>query len=283
MILDRPEKFQKFLPVFRQLLNKRGPYGIKFRDLSLKRDLEQDADIMGFKVKMGPQVVGLRPVDHNAVGDFEFSNGFNGQLKVIHAEGSGLRDQNAKVAPFDGGNHGAGSARRRIDDRHAVWIDMRPDLPDERRSHGFANGEFSLDERNALSLTQLDLSDRTVGLPDGSLGAEARASPAAVAHLRKEKNFFGKEREGVVGANVPANTAKITLGMIDLGDPDGCGFPLADRGLQEYLGVGFFHIAIQELGLSQGQRQIDRDRGFPCAAFAACYRNDHFGFVAMRV
>ena len=104
-----------------------------------------------------------------------------------------------------------------------------------------------------------------------------------MAHLRKEKDLFRKQREGMISANIPTSAAKVTFPVIDLRNPDRSWFSIAYISFEKYLSIRFFYIAIKELGLFKAESQIHCHRCFSGSAFAACYRDDHFGFVAMSV
>ena len=104
-----------------------------------------------------------------------------------------------------------------------------------------------------------------------------------MAHLRKEKDLFRKKREGMIGANIPASAAKVTFLMIDLRNPDRGWFSIAYISFEKYLSIRFFDIAIKELGLFKTESQVHGHRCFSGPTFAACYRDDHFDFVAMSV
>jgi hypothetical protein len=104
-----------------------------------------------------------------------------------------------------------------------------------------------------------------------------------MAHFGEKKDLFGKNCQRVVGTNFLAFPAKIALVIIDLWDPDRCRLSVGYISFQKYLRVGFLDIAIKELSVFKGKRQIHRYGSFSGTAFTARHRNDHCGFSAMIV
>jgi hypothetical protein len=78
-----------------------------------------------------------------------------------------------------------------------------------------------------------------------------------MAHFGEEKDLFGKNCQRVVGTNFLAFSAKVTFLIINFWDPDRRRLSFGYMGFQKYLRVGFLDIAIKELSVFKGKRQID--------------------------
>ena len=90
-----------------------------------------------------------------------------------------------------------------------------------------------------------------------------------MAEFIEYENGLGEADEGIELARLGAAAAVCAFGFVDTGHGDCNRYVFFYEGLEEEMGVGFLHIAIDELDLFQGQGQVGSDGSLPRPSFAA--------------
>jgi hypothetical protein len=162
----------------------------------------------------------------------------------------GFRDQQNEVGILHRRDYGTRSAGWGVDDHVSGGLRAVSDLPDQRRSHGFSDAEFTVDQLDSVSMPHLQYAQLAPVFQDGSRGAHDMAASAAVAQTGEGKGGVFQDHQGSKPTNLGAHTAKGALGFVDSGNKSGDNFRKRPFRIQKKMAIGFFNIAIEELNVS---------------------------------
>jgi hypothetical protein len=127
------------------------------------------------------------------------------------------------------------------------------DFPDERRRHGLAYVEFSVNELNVIGGAKLDVSDSLPFFLYGFFRAQEATATASVTEFGKDKNIIFQDGNSIIGAYLSTFAAKSALVFQYLWDGERNFFALGYFRFEEEMRVGFFNIAVKKLnGLISG-------------------------------
>ena len=111
------------------------------------------------------------------------------QLEVVKAKGRRFRDHENEIGPVHGSNYRTGGAWRRIDDGEPFRIRSCPDAFNQRRRHGLADPQLSVDKANGTPRAKVERPQLPAGLDDRPFRTDCHAAAAAVAKLLENEHL----------------------------------------------------------------------------------------------